>query len=347
MEKVRGSRGPQASRREGSPPSRRIHDAPAGSRRDRPETAHRAGFCAIVGRPNVGKSTLLNRVLGEKLAIVSAKPQTTRNRMLGVLTKPHLQVAFFDTPGIHRAKGHLNRFMVEQALGILPDVDVVLFLVEPGLIRDPSVPSEVRVEIGEANRFVVEKLEQAARPVILGINKVDTVPKDVLLPVIAAWREVLPRAEIFPLSALTGDGIEQLVELVGAHLPEGPAIFAEDMLTDAAERFIVAEFIREQILRATHQEIPYSCAVVIESFDESEREGRGLVRIFARIYVERDSQKAIVIGRQGAMLKKIGTAARREIERMLGCRIFLSLQVSVEPRWSERQDALRRLGYGR
>lgn len=312
--------------------------------------SHRAGFCAIIGRPNVGKSTLLNRVLGEKLAIVSAKPQTTRNRMLGVLTKPHLQVAFFDTPGIHRAKGHLNRFMVDQALGILPEVDVVLFLVEPGLMRDPSSPSGIRVEIGEANRFVIEKLEPLRGgkqlPVILGINKVDTLPKEELLPVIAAWREALPQAEIFPLSALKGDGTDELVELVGKHLPEGPAIFAEDMLTDAAERFLVSEFIREQILRGTHQEIPYSSAVVIESFDESEREGRGLVRIFARIYVERDSQKAIVIGRQGAMLKKIGTAARREIERMLGCRIFLSLQVSVEPRWSERQDALRRLGYG-
>ena len=296
----------------------------------------------------MGKSTLLNRVLGEKLAIVSAKPQTTRNRMLGVLTKPHLQVAFFDTPGIHRAKGHLNRFMVDQALGILPEVDVVLFLVEPGLMRDASAPSGIRVEIGEANRFVIEKLEHSGKPVILGINKVDTLPKEELLPVIAAWREALPQAEIFPLSALKGDGTDALVELVGGHLPEGPAIFAEDMLTDAAERFLVSEFIREQILRATHQEIPYSTAVVIESFDESEREreGKGLVRIFARIYVERDSQKAIVIGRQGAMLKKIGTAARREIERMLGCKIFLQLQVSVEPRWSERQDALRRLGYG-
>jgi len=311
-----------------------------------PTSSHRAGFCAIIGRPNVGKSTLLNRVLGEKLAIVSAKPQTTRNRMLGVLTKPHLQVAFFDTPGIHKAKGHLNRFMVDQALGILPEVDVVLFLVEPGLMRDPSVPAGIRVEIGEANRFVVEKLEQSGKPVILGINKVDTLPKEELLPVIAAWREALPKAEIFPLSALKGDGTDALVDLVATHLPDGPAIFAEDMLTDAAERFLVAEFVREQILRGTHQEIPYSSAVIIESFDESEREGRGLVRIFARIYVERDSQKAIVIGRQGAMLKKIGTAARREIERMLGCRIFLSLQVSVEPRWSERQDALRRLGYG-
>lgn len=311
-----------------------------------PATTHRAGFCAIIGRPNVGKSTLLNRVLGEKLAIVSAKPQTTRNRMLGVLTKPGLQVAFFDTPGIHRAKGHLNRYMVEQALGVLSEVDLVLFLVEPGLMRDPTSPSGIRVEIGEANRFVVEKLEQSGKPVLLGINKVDTLPKEELLPVIAAWQEVLPNAEIFPLSALKGDGVDGLVDLVGSHLPEGPAIFAEDMLTDAAERFLVSEFIREQILRTTHQEIPYSAAVAIESFDESEREGRGLVRIFARIYVERDSQKAIIIGRQGAMLKKIGTAARREIERMLGCRIFLSLQVSVEPRWSERQDALRRLGYG-
>ena len=312
----------------------------------RNEAPHRAGFCAIIGRPNVGKSTLLNKVLGEKLSIISSKPQTTRNRILGVLTKPDAQFAFFDTPGIHQAKGSLNRFMVDQALEILSEVDVVLYLIEPGLMRDSSSPSGYRVEIGEANRFILDRLKKSGKPVILGINKIDLVPKEVLLPVIAAWQSELPDAEIFPLSALKGDGLDDLLDLIAERFPEGPAIFPEEMLTDVAERFLVAEFVREQILRSTHQEVPYSSAVVIEDFDEQERDGRGLVRIFARIYVERDSQKAILIGKRGEMLKTIGSAARREIERMLGCKVFLSLQVSVEPKWSERQDALRRMGYG-
>ncbi len=308
---------------------------------------HRSGFCAIIGRPNVGKSTLLNRVLGEKLSIVSPKPQTTRNRVLGVLTRPDLQVAFLDTPGIHRARGGLNRFMVDQALGALPEVDCVLYLIEPGLVRDAAAPSGVRVEIGEVNQFIVEKLRDAGKPVILGINKIDTLPRHELLPVIEAWKDALPFAAIFPLSALKGEGVEALVDLIGEQLPEGPALFPEDVFTDVAERFLVSEFVREQILRSTRQEVPYSTAVVVESFDEAEREreGRGLVRIFSRIYVERDSQKAIIIGKRGEMLKKIGTASRLEIERLLGCKVFLSLEVTVEPRWSEREDALRRLGY--
>ena len=311
------------------------------------EAPHRAGFCAIVGRPNVGKSTLLNRLLGEKLSIVSPKPQTTRNRVLGILTRPDLQVAFLDTPGIHRARGGLNRFMVDQALGALPEVDCVLYLIEPGIIRDANAPAGIRVEIGEVNQFIVEKLREAGKPVVLGINKADTLPKHELLPVIAAWKDALPFAAIYPLSALKGEGVDQLVDVIAQQLPEGPALFPEDVYTDVAERFLVSEYVREQILRTTRQEVPYSTAVAVESFDESEREreGRGLVRIFARIYVERDSQKAILIGRRGEMLKKIGTASRLEIERLLGCKVFLSLEVTVEPRWSEREDALRRLGY--
>lgn len=312
----------------------------------RNETPHRAGFCAIVGRPNVGKSTLLNRVLGEKLAITSPKPQTTRNRILGVLTRTGVQFAFFDTPGIHQAKGSLNRYMVDQALDVLHEVDVVLYLIEPGLKRDSSAPSGFQVEIGDANRLILQKLRGANRPVILAINKVDTVPKGELLPLMEAWSAELPGAAIYPVSALKGDGIDGLLELVAERLPEGPPLFPEDTLTDAAERFLVAELIREQVIRSTRQEVPYSTAVVVEDFNESERDGRGLVRIFARIYVERDSQKAILIGKKGAMLKAVGTAARLEIERLLGCRVFLSLQVAVEPKWSDRPDALRRLGYG-
>ena len=308
---------------------------------------HRVGFCAIVGRPNVGKSTLLNRVLGEKLSIVSGKPQTTRNRVLGVLSRPEMQVAFLDTPGIHKAKGGLNRFMVEQALGALHEVDLVLFLIEPLRTPDRESAAGLRAEIGEVNRFIVEKLREAGKPVVLGINKVDSLPRHELLPVIDAWKDLLPFAAVVPFSARTGEGVEQLLQVLYENLEEGDPIFPPDVYTDVAERFLVAEYVREQVLRATHQEVPYSTAVVVEDFDESEREreGRGLCRIFARIYVERDSQKAILIGRRGEMLKRIGTGARLEIERLLGCRVYLALEVTVEPRWSERQDALRRLGY--
>jgi GTP-binding protein Era len=308
---------------------------------------HRAGFCAIVGRPNVGKSTLLNRVLGEKVAIVSHRPQTTRTRMLGVLTRDEDQIAFFDTPGIHRAKGALNQYMVEQALSAAREVDVVLLLIEPGTVRDAAEASGVRVEIGEANRMIVEELARARKPVLLGINKIDTVPRDALLPIMDAWKGELPFAAIVPLSGRTGDGVPELLEAIRAQLPEGPRLFPPDVLTDVAERVIVAELVREQLLALTRQEVPYAAAVVVEDFDESEREDRSLVRILARIYVERDSQKAIVIGKGGQMLKKVGTAARQSIERLLGARCFLALEVAVEPRWSERQDALRRMGYDR
>jgi GTP-binding protein Era len=303
---------------------------------------HRSGFCAIVGRPNVGKSTLLNRVLGQKIAIVTPKPQTTRNRILGVLTLPHAQVAFLDTPGIHRARGGLNRYMVDQALGAIEEVDVVLFLVEP---PRRATPEEVRRPPGDVEQSIVRRLRAAKKKVILGINKVDAISKPLLLPMIDAWSERYDFASIVPFSALTGDGVDILVNAVVDELPEGPRLFPEDGVTDLAERTITAEFVREQILRHTHEEVPYGTAVVVESFDESERDGRNLVRIQARIYVERESQKGILIGKRGEMLKKIGTDARREIERLLGSRVFLGLEVVVEPRWSERREALRRLGY--
>ena len=222
---------------------------------------------------------------------------------------------------------------------------MVLLLIEPGMVKDPSVPAGVRVEIGEGNEFIVERLRQSGKPVVLGINKVDTVPRNLLLPVIEAWKDVLPFAAVVPLSAREGENVEGLLGEIVSQLPEGPPIFEEDVLTDAAERRLVAELIREQILKHTRQEIPHSSAVVIEDFDESERDGRGLVRIFARIYVARDSQKAIVIGKGGAMLKRIGTESRRGIEGLLGARVFLSLEVTVEPNWSERGEALRKLGY--
>lgn len=291
----------------------------------------------------MGKSTLLNRVLGQKIAIVTAKPQTTRNRILGVLTLPHAQVAFLDTPGIHRAKGGLNRYMVDQAFAAIEEVDVVLYLVEPPIRARRA--QDMVVEPGEVDRSILRRLREARKKVILGINKVDTLPKHLLLPMIAAWQERMDFEAIVPFSALEGDQVDALVGAVIESLPEGPPLFPEDTLTDLAERTLVAEFVREQILHNTHEEVPYGTAVVVESFDESEREGRGLVRIHARIYVERESQKGILIGKRGAMLKKIGSDARAEIEKLLGARVFLGLEVVLEPKWSERRDALRRLGY--
>lgn len=311
-----------------------------------PQKTHRSGFAALIGRPNVGKSTLLNQLTGEKLAIVSPKPQTTRNRILGVVTRPEGQVAFLDTPGIHQAKGELNRYMVDIALQAVDEVDLVLFVVEP--------TGGERPEVGPGNRFILERLQKAGKPTFLVINKIDTVPKPVLLPLIDLYRREFPFAEVVPISAKEDDGVEKLFQAVLQHLPEGEPLFPEDVLTDQAEKTLVAEYVREQVLRHCRQEIPYSTAVLVDFFDESEREpppgtppGKlaGLIRIAASIYVERDSQKAIIIGKQGQMLKTIGTDARKSIQRLLGAHVYLSLRVRVEPRWSERPEGLKKLGY--
>ena len=310
----------------------------------------RAGFVAIVGRPNVGKSTLLNRILGEHLAIVSPRPQTTRTRILGVWTGPRAQLALFDTPGLHRAKGALNRRMVEVALQTLAEVDAVLFLVEAGTGPDG------RVEVGEATRWGIEEVARSGKPAILGISKMDRAPRPSLLPVIDAYRALHGWAEIVPFSGLTGENVDVLLEALARHVPQAEApLFPPDVMTDQAERQIAAEYVREQVMLHTRQEIPYAAAVEVEQFDESDRRdpaGRsrsgsrsgGLVRVAARIWVERESQKAIVIGKQGSMLKRIGTGARENLERLLGCKVFLSLDVKVEERWSERASALKRLG---
>jgi GTP-binding protein Era len=312
-----------------------------------PQQTHRSGFAALIGRPNVGKSTLLNQLTGEKLAIVSPKPQTTRNRILGVVTRPEGQVAFLDTPGIHQAKGELNRYMVDVALQAVDDVDLVLFVVEPGGLAE-------KPEVSPGNRFILERLQKAGKPTFLVINKIDTVLKPVLLPLIELYRKEFPFAEVVPISAKDDDGVEQLFQAVLQHMPEGDPLFPEDVLTDQAEKTLVAEYIREQVLRHCRQEIPYSTAVLVDFFDESEREpppgtppGKlaGLIRIAASIYVERDSQKAIIIGKQGQMLKTIGTDARKAIQRLLGAHVYLSLRVRVEPRWSERPEGLKKLGY--
>lgn len=309
---------------------------------------YRSGFAAFIGRPNVGKSTLLNRLAGEKLAIVSPKPQTTRNRIMGVVTRPEGQVAFLDTPGIHKGRGELNRYMVEVALQAAGEVDLVLFLIEA-----PERPTEAP-SIDPLNREILEKLKPKKKPVILVINKLDRIPKQFVLPLIDVYRHEFPFLEIIPISARTGENTDLLFQTVLGHLPAGEPLFDEDVLTDQAEKQLVSEYVREQILRLTRQEVPYSTAVVVDDFDESEREPRGpvkpgqlggLVRIMATIHVERESQKAIVIGKKGQMLKTIGMEARKSIERLLGTHVYLELRVHVEPRWSETAHGLRKLGY--
>jgi GTP-binding protein Era len=311
-------------------------------------TVQHSGFAALLGRPNVGKSTLLNRLVGEKIAIVSPKPQTTRTRITGVVTRPEGQVAFVDTPGIHEAKGALNRAMVESALAALEDVDLVLLLVEPALGPDGKTP-----EVTPGVRAILERLARVKKPVLLVVNKVDSVPKPLLLPFVTALTEVRPFDEVLFVSALTGDGLDGLISTTLARLPEGPPLFDPETFTDQQEVGLAAELIREQVLRHTRQEVPHSAAVVIDAFDESERAPRpdskpgglqGLVRVHATLFVERESQKAIVIGKRGAMLKAIGTDARKSVERLLGTHVYLDLRVKVEPRWTESERGLRKVG---
>jgi GTPase len=301
-----------------------------------PQGPHRAGFAAIMGRPNVGKSTLLNRLLGQKVAIVSPKPQTTRSRILGVVTRPDAQVALLDTPGLHSARGGLNTRMVQQALQTLADADVALFLIEAG---SPAIDA--------ATRRALEEVKAAKKATLLVINKIDAVPREQLLPLIDRWRREHEWTEVYPLSALTGENVPGFLDEVVKHLPEGPAMFPPDVWTDVPERDLCAELIREQILRQTEQEVPYSAAVLVEEFDESEREvgPRGLTRIGATVLVERDSQKAIVIGKGGARMKEIGSKARAQIEKLLGCKVFLQMHVRVEKDWSQTSRGLRRAGY--
>ena len=295
-----------------------------------PATVFHSGFVAVIGRPNVGKSTLVNRLVGEKVAIVSDKPQTTRNRILAVLNRPDGQIVLFDTPGIHKPMHRMNERMVEAAVGSLGQVDLALWLVD------------VTEEYGPGDRYVKDVLGRAGKPVILGLNKIDLVPKPRLLPLIDQYRQVLDFAEIVPLSGLKGDNVERLAERLVAHLPEGERLYPEDFLTDQPERFFVAEMVREQILRHTREEIPYSTAVIIDSF----KEGTPVVRIEASILVERQSQKGILIGRGGAMLKSVGTAARRQIEEFLGTKVFLGLHVKVRERWREDAAILEEMGLG-
>ena len=295
----------------------------------------KSGFIAIIGRPNAGKSTFLNRVLGEKISIVSPKPQTTRNRVRGVKTTDDAQIVFIDTPGIHSVDnipgGSLNVFMVREAKKALGEVDGVLYMVdaEKGVTEDDEV--------------IMEALKTTKVPVMLAINKVDAVKKQAVLPIIGRCTKAHTFADVIPVSALTGDGVSILLDKLTGLLGEGPKYFPDDMITDQPERFIVAEMVREKIFIFLRQEIPYSVAVVTEEFKEDEK--KGLVSIRAAINVERDSQKGILIGKKGAMLKKIGTSARREIEKLLGTKVFLELFVRVQKGWTRSEKDLKEFGY--
>ena len=285
--------------------------------------APRSGSVALVGRPNAGKSTLLNRLLAEKLAIVSEKPQTTRNRIVGILSEPRGQIVFFDTPGIHKPLHHMNRLMLQEAETALDSADVVCLLV------DASQPP------GRGDAFVMDFIARVTTPRLLLLNKVDVVRKDRLLPRIADYASRGVFEEIVPVSALTGDGADRVLDLLFARLPEGPPLYDPELLTVHPERFLVAERIREKVLQQTHEEVPFASAVLVERWEEAD--DRDLVRIWASILVEREGQKKILVGSGGSRIKEIGIAARQDLEQYLERQVFLQLHVRVEPRW--REDA--------
>ncbi len=302
----------------------------------------KAGFCAIVGRPNVGKSTLMNRLLGQKLAAVTPKPQTTRDRIIGVKNRPGAQIVYVDTPGIHKAKSSLNQYMVEQAQNAASECDVALFLVEAPRLSAEEL--QRGFDPGEGNLGIVKRLAELRMPRILGINKIDRLKdKGALLPLIETFRALLPWDEIVPISAATGDGLEALEDAIAQRLPAGPPLFPEEMVTDRAERFLAAELVREQATLLLGDELPYSVAVTIDRFEE--RKEKKDVVIDAVIHVERDTQKRIVVGEAGRMVREIGTRARGEIAKLLGCPTHLKLFVKVSPEWTRTQSSLRRLGY--
>jgi GTP-binding protein Era len=291
----------------------------------------RAGTVALVGRPNAGKSTLMNRLLAEKVAIVSDKPQTTRHRLVGILTDEHGQMVFYDTPGIHRPLHRLNRQMLGHALDAMNDADAVCLLV------DAAEP------FGAGDGYVLELVgrTEPAKPRLLALNKIDRVRKPDLLPRIERYARGGLFTEIVPISAATGDGCDRLLAALWRVLPEGPPLYDPELLTIHPERFLVAERIREKVLRATREELPFATAIEIDRWEEPE--GRDLVRIFASILVERPGQKKILVGRDGRMIKAIGTAARQDLEGFLGRRVYLDLRVRLEPGWREDRALLARL----
>ncbi|TDL34509.1 GTPase Era [Jeotgalibacillus sp. S-D1] len=295
------------------------------------QNKHKSGFISIVGRPNVGKSTFLNRVIGQKIAIMSDKPQTTRNKIQGVLTTNESQMIFIDTPGIHKPKHKLGDFMIKMATNTFREVDLILFMVN------------VDEGLGRGDEFIMDLLKDVKTPVFLVLNKIDMIHPDKLLPIIDDYRNRQTFKEVVPISALEGNNVETLLEQIQGHLPEGPQYYPADQITDHPERFIISELIREKALHLTREEVPHSIAVSIEKI--SKEEGKELINVMATIIVERDSQKGIVIGKRGAMLKEIGQRAREDIENLLGSKVYLELWVKVQKDWRNKMNNLRDFGF--
>ncbi|HLR61134.1 MAG TPA: GTPase Era [Lentibacillus sp.] len=290
----------------------------------------KSGFIAIIGRPNVGKSTFMNQMIGQKIAIMSDKAQTTRNRIQGVLTSDDAQLVFIDTPGIHKPKHHLGNFMVKTAEDTLNEVDAVLFMIN------------AKEGYGKGDQYILDRLQKIKRPVFLVINKIDLVHPDDLLPLIDIYKDKYDFEEVIPISALQGDNLTHLLGELKKHIPEGPQYYPEDHVTDHPERFIITELIREKVLELTREEVPHSIAVVLENMEER---ASNSVFIQATIVTERQTQKGIVIGKQGTMLKNIGRNARKDIEALLGLKVYLELWVRVRRDWRNKQSQLHEFGF--
>ncbi|MEF2247249.1 GTPase Era [Paenibacillus sp. IITD108] len=292
--------------------------------------SYRSGFVAIIGRPNVGKSTLMNHLIGQKIAIMSDKPQTTRNKIHGVYTTENTQIVFLDTPGIHKPQSKLGNYMMKTAESALKEVEAALFLID------------VSEGLGGGDRYIIEQLKKTKTPVFLVMNKIDKVEPEALLPIIAQYNELYPFAEIVPVSALHGNNINTLIEQLTKYMPPGPQYYPADQITDHPEQFVCAELIREKILHLTREEVPHSIAVAIEDMRVQDN---GVVYIGAIIFVERDSQKGIIIGKRGELLKQVGQKARHDIEALLGSKIFLELWVKVKKDWRNQERVLKDLGF--
>lgn len=294
-----------------------------------PAPGFRSGFVSVIGRPNAGKSTLLNQLLGQKVLIMSDKPQTTRNKIQCILTEERGQVIFLDTPGIHKPKHKLGEFMVDSAIESLREVDLVLYMVDAS------------AEFGSGEEYIINAVKQVKTPCILVLNKIDLLKKEQVLKLIQEYSKQADFLAIVPISAKTGENKEELLKVIFSQLPEGPMYYPEDEVTDQPERFIMAELIREKVLQLTRDEVPHSIAVVVESVEEKAT----LVKVRALVIVERDSQKGIIIGQGGKLLKEIGRLARQDIETLMGSKVFLELWVKVKKDWRNRIDNLRELGY--
>jgi len=295
------------------------------------KTGYKSGFVALIGRPNVGKSTLMNQIIGQKIAIMSDKPQTTRNKIRAVYTSEQGQIIFLDTPGVHKPKSKLGEFMNTTVENTLNEVDLILFLVDA---------SE---KLGPGDRFIIEKLEKSKTPVFLVINKIDKVHPETLLPFIEEYRKLHDFKEIIPVSALQGNNVHTLMEQILQLLPQGPQYYPAGQVTDSPEQFVISELIREKVLHLTREEVPHSIAVAIEHM--AKKENSQAVYIYAAIYAEKESQKGILVGKGGSMLKEIGKRARHDIERLLGTRIFLELRVKVKKDWRNQDRLLRNFGF--